>query len=139
MTIKERAEKLHKQVRTFFISCVGDDGYPLVKAVVPGKHRDSLKEIYFCTNTSSKFVEEINRNSKACVYFYSKFIVWKGCMLKGTMEIVSDQKVKSRYWQNMYKNAYAEKSPSDPDFCVLKFTPVSGRFYSWYKLEDFSM
>jgi len=139
MTAKQRAEKLYKNVRTFILSCVGSDGFPFIKAVVPGKYRDSLKEMYFCTNTSSKFAQEILNNSKAGVYFFSKVLVWKGCMLKGNMEIVLDIEVKKRYWQNKYKNAYQEKSPLDPDFCLLKFTPVSGRFYSWYKLEDFEI
>ena len=139
MTTREKAEKLHKKVGTFIISCVGSDGYPLVKAVVPGKHRVSLMEIYFCTNTSSKFAQEVNRNPKASVYFFSKLLIWKGCLLKGNMEIVSDPEIKSRYWQNKFKNAYKEKSPTDPDFCLLKFVPVSGRFYSWYELDDFEM
>ena len=139
MTVKEKAEKLYKKVGTFFIGCVGEDGYPLFKAVVPGKHRVSLKEIYFCTNTSSNYAQEIIRNPKACVYFYSKLLIWKGCMLKGNMEIVSDPEIKLQYWQSKFKNAYEEKSPSDPDFCLLKFIPVSGRFYSWYKLEDFEI
>jgi general stress protein 26 len=55
------------------------------------------------------------------------------------MEIVSDMGIKAKYWQNKFKNAYPEKSFTDPDFCVLKFVPVSGRFYSWYKLEDFEV
>ena len=139
MTIKEKAEKLYKSVRTFIITCVGTDGYPLTKAVVPGKHRASLKEIYFCTNTSSKFAQEIGRNPKASVYFFSKILIWKGCMLKGNMEIVSDNEVKKHYWQDKYKDAYQEKSWSDPDFCLLKFISVSGRYYSWYKIEDFEI
>jgi len=138
MTTKEKAEKLHKKVGTFILSCVGSDGYPLTKAVVPGKHRESLSEIYFCTNTSSKFADEISKNSKSNVYFYSKKIFWyKGCLLKGDMEIVTDMSIKEKYWQNVFKNAYPEKSFTDPDFCVLKFTPTSGRFYSDFKLEDF--
>jgi len=139
MTVKEKAEKLYKNVGTFIISCVGSDGFPLVKAVVPGKHRVSLKEIYFCTNTSSRYAQEISRNSKASVYFYSKLIIYRGCMLKGTMEIVFDMALKRHYWMDLYKNAYPEKSPADPDFCLLKFTPVSGRFYSGFKLEDFTV
>ena len=139
MTVKEKAEKLYKKTGTFIISCVGDDGYPLIKAVVPGKHRISLKEIYFCTNTSSKFAQEIGRNPKASVYFFSKLLIWKGCMLKGNMEIVSDRDIKIQYWQNKFKSAYPEKSPSDPDFCVLKFVPFYGRFYSWFKPEDFEI
>ena len=139
MTAKQKAEKLYKKVNTFILTCVGTDGYPLTKAVVPGKYRESIGEMYFCTNTSSKFTAEINKNPKASVYFYSRKFIWKGCMLKGKMEIVSDLAVKKKYWQNKFKNAYSEKSYTDPDFCLLRFIPETGRFYSWYKLEDFEI
>ena len=139
VTIKEKAEKLHQKVKTFIISCVGADGYPLTKAVVPAKHRDSLDEIYFCTNTSSKFVKAISHNPKANVYFYNKIPKYEGCMLKGDMEIVSDMDVKLHYWDEKYKDAYHEKSASDPDFCVLKFTTASGRHYSSYQPKDFEI
>ena len=137
MTVYEKAEKLYKNAGTFIISCVDSNGYPHIKAVVPGKHRFSLNEIYFCTNTSSEFARETGQNSKASVYFYSKLLIWKGCMLKGNMEIVSDMETKSKYWQKKFKNAYLEKSYTDPDFCLLKFIPAYGRFYSWYKVEEF--
>jgi len=139
MTPREQAERLHKKVNTFILSCVDSDGYPLTKAVVPGKHRESLNALYFCTNTSSKFTAEISKNSKTNVYFYSRLIIWKGCFLKGDMEIVTDMGIKEKYWQNKFKNAYPQKSFTDPDFCVLKFTPNSGRFYSWYKPIDFEI
>lgn len=137
MTVKEQAEKLYKSVNTFILSCVGEDGYPLTKAVVPGKFRESLNELYFCTNTSSRFARAIAVSSKASVYFYSRKLIWKGCLLIGNMEIVNGMAEKEKFWQSKFKNAYAEKSFTDPDFCLLKFTPLSGRFYSWYKPKDF--
>jgi len=140
MTPREKTERLHKKVNTFFLTCVGSDDYPLTKAVVPGKHRESLNELYFCTNTSSKFASEISKNPKSNVYFYSRKIIWfKGCMLKGDMEIVTDMGIKEKYWQNIYKDAYPQKSFTDPDFCVLKFTPSSGRFYADFTLADFEI
>ena len=140
MTVKENAQRLYKKVNTFMLTCVGSDGYPLTKAVVPGKYRESLNEMYFCTNTSSKFVIEISINSKSNVYFYSRKIIWfKGCLLKGNMEIVTDINVKEKYWQNMFKNAYPQKSFTDPEFCVLRFIPVSGRYYSDFELNDFTI
>jgi hypothetical protein len=45
MTTREKAEHLHKSVGTFILSCVDSGGYPMTKAVVPGKHRDSLNEL----------------------------------------------------------------------------------------------
>lgn len=38
MTTKEKAIKLHKEVKSFIISCVSEDGYPLTKAVSPAKY-----------------------------------------------------------------------------------------------------
>jgi general stress protein 26 len=140
MTAIERAERLYKKVNTFILTCVGSDGYPLTKAVVPGKYRESIKELYFCTNTSSKFVAEISKNPKSNVYFYSRKIIWfKGCLLKGNMEIVTDMGIKEKHWQGMFKNAYSQKSFTDPDFCVLRFTPISGRLYADFKLDDFEI
>jgi general stress protein 26 len=140
VTTREKAERLHRKVNTFFLSCVGSDGYPLTKAVVPGKYRESLREIYFCTNTSSKFAAAISKNPKSSVYFYSRKIVWfKGCFLKGDMEIVTDMGVKEKYWQNLYKNAYPQKSFTDPEFCVLRFTPTLGRLYADFTIADFEI
>jgi len=138
MNPREKAERLHKKVNTFFLSCVGTDGYPLTKAVVPGKHRESLEEMYFCTNTSSKFATEIGLNPKGSVYFYKRVLIsFKGCYLKGNFEIVSDMNIKEKYWQSIFKDAYPQKSYTDPDFCVLKFTPTFGRLYANYNIEDF--
>jgi len=141
MTPKEKAERLHKKVNTFILSCVGEDGCPMTKAVVPGKHRESLGELYFATNTSSKFAKAISKNPKASVYFYSRklIFVWKGCYLKGDMEIVTDMALKEKFWENKYKAAYDEQSYTDPDYCLIKFTPKSGRFYANFKLEDFKV
>ncbi len=50
-----------------------------------------------------------------------------------------NMKIKEKYWQDMFKNAYPQKSFIDPDFCVLRFTPKSGRYYSMYKPRDFKV
>ena len=139
MTTKEQADKLHKKVSTFILSCIDSDGYPLTKAVVPAPHRESIDEIYFGTNVTSKFAQAIAKNPKASVYFYSKklIFVWLGCYLKGDMEIVTDMAVKEKYWDPKYKSAYETQKFTDPDYCLLKFTPKQGRHYANFKLEDF--
>lgn len=38
----EKAEKLNKSVNTFILSCVGEDGFPMTKAVAPGRYRESI-------------------------------------------------------------------------------------------------
>jgi len=140
ITPKEKAFKLHKSVKTFILTCVGEDGYPLTKAVVASKHRDSLNEIYFCTNTSSKFTTAITANPKGSVYFYSrKLFIWKGCFLKGDFEIAEDMAVKQKFWNNLYKGAYEGKAYTCPDFCVLKFKPTAGRLYANFSIKDFEI
>lgn len=136
---RQKAEKLYKKVNTFILTCIGDDEYPLTKAVSPVKYRESLNELYFCTNTSSKFVAGLKQGSKSSVYFYSDNLIWEGCLLKGDMEIVTDMSVKERYWQDKFKNAYPQKSFTDPDFCVLKFIPKSGRYYAMFNPQDFEI
>jgi hypothetical protein len=54
MTTRGKAEKLHRKVNTFFLTCVDADGYPLTKAVVPGKYRESLTEIRKYNGTGAK-------------------------------------------------------------------------------------
>ena len=99
-----------------------------------------MSELYFATNTSSKFAVAISKNPKASVYFYSrKLIVWKGCYLKGDMEIVTDMSVKEKYWDNKYKGAYEQGTFTDSDFCVLRFTPKSGGFYANFTIADFEI
>jgi len=141
MTPKEKAEKMHTKVKNFFLSCVDEDGYPMTKAVVPGKHRESLNELYFATNTSSKFATAITKNPKGSVYFYSKklIFVWKGCFLKGNFEVVMDMDTKQKYWSNLYKNAYEGKAYTCSDFCLLRFTPTTGRLYANFNVEDFDI
>jgi general stress protein 26 len=137
--IREQAERLYKKVNTFILSCVGADGYPMTKAVVPANHREDLNELYFCTNTSSNFAAAISANPKGSVYFYSRGIIWKGCMLKGDFKIVTDMATKEKYWQEKFKNAYPQKSYTDPDFCVVKFVSLRGRFYSLFKPSNFDL
>ena len=140
MNTREKAEKLFKKVDIFILSCVDSNGYPMTKAVVPNKHRESLNEMYFATNTSSKFAAEISKNKKASVYFYRKGVfAWEGCYLKGNMEIVTDLEIKERNWDEKFKDAYPEKSFTDPDYCVLKFVPSRGRLYANYTIEEFDL
>jgi len=140
MTTKQKAQTLYEKVTAINLGCVGEDGYPLTKAVVPGKYRDSLDEMFFATNTSSSFAGAVAKNPKASVYFYEQEPTrWQGCYLKGEMEIVTDMATKEKYWIEKFKDAYAEKSFTDPDFCLLRFIPKRGRLYANYNVDDFDL
>ena len=118
-----------------FISSVGDDGFPNMKAMLPPRKREGIKIFYFTTNTSSMRVSQYRANPKACIYFYDKRF-FRGIMLKGTMEVLEDLASKEMIWHEGDTMYYA-KGVTDPDYCVLKFTAEAGRYYTNFSSENF--
>lgn len=120
-----------------YISSIDKEGFPNTKAMLKPRKRNGIKEIYFSTNTSSLKVQSFKNNSKACIYFCdSRF--FKGLMIKGTIEVIEEQLVKDMIWQ-IGDIMYYKKGKTDPDYCVLKLTTISGRYYSNFKSEDFTI
>ena len=116
-----------------FISSVDEEGFPNTKAMLPPRKREGIKCLYFSTNTSSMRVSQYKENPKACVYFCDKRF-FRGVMLKGTMEVLEDSSSKEMIWQ-AGDTMYYPQGVTDPDYCVLKFTAQSGRYYSNFKSE----
>lgn len=120
-----------------YISSVDEDGFPNTKAMLQPRKRNGIKEIFFSTNTPSQKVVTFRNNSKACVYFCdSRF--FRGVMLKGTIEVIEEQSIKDMLWQTG-DDIYYPKGKTDPDYCVLRLTVISGRYYSNFKSEDFEV
>lgn len=120
-----------------FIGSVDEQGYPNVKAMLRPRKREGIKVFYFTTNTSSMRVRQFLSDNKACVYFCdSRF--FRGAMLRGTMEVLTDAESKEMIWRDGDTEYYPE-GVADPDYCVLKFTAISGRFYSNYHSEEFTV
>jgi general stress protein 26 len=140
MDVKLKAEKMLRHARFFILCAVDAAGFPTAKAVLPSKRRSRFDDMYFVTNTHSDYVKNIQRDPKVSVYYYNA-LLFKGTLLKGTMEIIQDAAIKASVWKNSYKSAYPEpeKKYEDPDFCVLKFIPGSGRYYSLFKTADFDI
>jgi general stress protein 26 len=55
------------------------------------------------------------------------------------IEILNDEANKKLIWQRGMKNAYKNGGINDPDYCVLKFTAKTGRFYYWFETETFGI
>ncbi len=120
-----------------FISSIGDDGFPNTKAMLPPRKREGIKTFYFTTNTSSMRTDQYKKNSKACIYFCDKRF-FRGVMLKGTMEVLEDSDHKEMIWRDG-DTIYYPEGVSDPDYCVLKFTAQSGRYYANFHSENFNI
>jgi len=107
------------------------NGYPNIKAMVKNEN-EGLKKIWFTSNTSSKKIAQLKRDSRACVYFVD-FNEWMGLMLVGTVEILQDPETKKRFWRKGFRKYYP-LSVSDPDYSVLCFETKWGNYY--HNLEN---
>ena len=117
------------------ISSVDGEGFPNTKAMLPPRKRENIKIFWFTTNNSSIRVAQYRANPNACIYFFDKRF-FRGVMLKGTMEVLTDKGSKELIWQEGDTMYYA-KGVADPDYCVLRFTAQTGRYYANFSSEDF--
>ncbi len=134
-----KIEKFINKQKVSFICSVDDNGFPNVKAMLRPCKRTGLKEFYFSTNTSSLRVKQYQKNPKASIYFYHKGLIrYVGVMLAGKMEVLTDQDSKNMIWRRGDTMFY-KKGVTDPDYCVLKFTATSGRYYCDLATESFEL
>ena len=120
-----------------FLSYVDGDGFPITKAMLKPRERNGIKEIWFSTNTSSNKVKCFKANNKASVYFINRRF-FRGVSLVGTVEVLETSEEKERMWKTG-DTMYYKEGVTDPDYCVLKFTAIKGRYYSNFKSEDFEI
>ena len=125
------------KANTAYISYVDNDGYPLTKAMLAPREREGIRTFWFTTNTSSKKVRIYRENPKASIYFVDRRF-FRGVNLVGTMEVLETAEAKERIWQPGDTMYYPE-GVTDPDYCVLRFTAVKGRYYSNFNSEDFEI
>lgn len=100
MAKNKEIEKFIGKQNVCFICSIDDQNYPNVKAMLRPRKRRGLKEFYFSTNTSSMRVKQYLDNPNASVYFYHKGLIkYIGVMLKGKMEVLTDQETKNMIWK----------------------------------------
>ena len=130
-------EKFIKKQKVAFICSVDEDGFPNVKAMLRPRKINGLKQFYFSTNTSSIRVKQYLNNPSASIYFYHKgMIKYTGVMLKGKMEVLTDQETKDMIWRKG-DTVFYKGGVTDPDYCVLRFNAENGRYYCDLKTESF--
>ncbi len=134
-----KIENFVKKQKVSFIGSVDKNGYPNMKAMLKPRKINGLKELYFSTNTSSLRVKQFQNNPNASIYFYHKGLIkYTGVMLLGKMEVLTDQETKNMIWRKGDTMFY-KKGVTDPDYCVLKFTVETGRYYCDLKTENFEV
>lgn len=128
------------------LTTVNEKGYPNTRAMFNLRRHVQFPDIsqylekneedftvYFSTNTSSEKIEEARANPKVSVY-YSLPGEFRGLMLSGDIEPVSDENIRENIWQAGWE-MYYPKGPRDPDHTVLRIFPAFAKYY--HKLETF--
>ncbi|MGX8711015.1 MAG: pyridoxamine 5'-phosphate oxidase family protein [bacterium] len=138
MKTKDQILEFIEKQKVAFIASVDEDGFPNIKAMLmPRKIEENL--FYFTTNTSSLRVSQYQQNEKASIYFFNKGrFRYEGVMLIGTMEVLEDSQTKQDIWRTGDTMFY-KKGVTDPDYCVLRFTAIKGRYYCDLKTESFQL
>lgn len=134
---EQTIRKIVDKSSTVFISYVDNEGFPITKAMLKPRERQGISTFWFSTNTSSNKVKFFRENPKASIYFVDKRF-FRGVSLIGTVEVLETAEAKERIWQRG-DTMYYKGGVTDPDYCVLKFTAVRGRYYSNFHSEDFNL
>ena len=138
MKTKEHLMAFIKKQNVSFIASVDEEGFPNIKAMfAPRKIEGNC--FYFSTNTSSMRTQQFVKNAKASIYFYNRGrFKFEGIMLTGTVEVLQDDNIKREIWCTG-DTMYYKQGVTDPDYCVLKFTALGGRYYCDLKTESFDI
>ncbi len=119
-----------------FLSFIDENGFPSTRTMLNPRKRQGIKEFYLTTNTKSKKVQALLTDPKAGLYFYDRPL-YRGIAFAGTVEVLYDQSIKDEIWRDMDIIFY--ENNTDPDYCVLKFTATSARYYQDYHSIDVTL
>lgn len=137
MTLQAIENFIEKQ-KVAFIGSIDEDGFPNIKAMFAPRKSEPGGIYYFTTNKSALRSQQYLTNPKSTIYFYEKKrFIYTGIMLIGTMEVLEDRKSRESIWQTG-DTLYYPNGIDDPDYCVLKFTAIKGRWYQKLKKGDFT-
>ena len=135
--VEKTIGKLIDHQKIAFIGSIDVDGYPNMKAMLTPRKREGIRTLYFTANTSSMRVSQFLKDNRSCLYFCDRRF-FRGVMLKGTMEVLTDNEPKELIWEEG-DTMYYKEGVTDPDYCVFRFTATSGRYYSSFKSENFAV
>lgn len=79
------------------------------------------------TNTSSRHVASLAKNSASCLYF-SDEDAFEGLCLYGNIKVRHDREYRELLW-NEGDEKYYPRGIDDEDYCVLEFIADGGRYY----------
>ncbi len=142
---KKMGLELMETSKAAYLTTIDPEGFPITRAIFNLKNKEQFPEfsrffqkqsdeflIFISTNTSSSKTVHIKKNPAICVY-YCDTEDFKGFMLGGLADIITDLEIKKEIWLDWW-NKYYLKGVEDPDYSLIRLHPTHARFY--YKLNQ---
>lgn len=121
--IKEKAARMAAAAEVVTLASIDENGYPRPVAMI--KLRDENGTIYVSTGTSSAKTAHFRANPKAGVSIVEGY---NSIVYTGLVEIVTDKGMKHELWGD-WMFPHFPGGETDPEYCVLKFTPLSATYW----------
>ncbi|WP_040953065.1 pyridoxamine 5'-phosphate oxidase family protein [Gorillibacterium massiliense] len=119
------------------IACsIDENGYPNAKTMFRARN-EGLQTFWFSTNTSAIRTGHWQKRPEASIYFVDHE-GFHGLMLTGRMQVLTDDEIKASFW-NEGDEKYYPLGPTDPDYCILRFTADKGNYYHGLRKHLFSV
>jgi pyridoxamine 5'-phosphate oxidase len=128
--VKKDIFKLVDESRDAVVCSIEEEGFPNAKAMFVAKH-EGIQTFWFSTNVSSARIKQWMENPKASIYFMNSDKI-RGVMLTGHMQVCMDQETKDAFWKPGDEQYYS-LGPTDPDYCMIKFTADKGNYWGQQK------
>lgn len=132
---REAILALIESSRDAVVCSVDDNGCPNAKAMFRIKN-EGIRTFWFSTNVSALRTGHWRSRPQACVYFADGKTI-TGLMLTGAMEVCMDDETKRKFWKPGDR-MYYPLGPTDPDYCMLRFTAEQGSYYKFGNRELFA-
>ena len=147
---REMGLRVMEGTQAAYLTNVDEEGFPQTRAMFNFRNKEKWPMlgplfvdhdddfmVIFSTNTTSTKVEQIKENPKVSVY-YCQPEEWKGMMLSGAIEIVSDLSLKESLWHDGWEKYYP-KGYDDPDHTVLRLFPTAAKGWSQARTFQFKI
>jgi general stress protein 26 len=131
--------KIMENTSIVYLTNVDKEGFPSTRAMLnlknpkeyPGlaalhEAEENPLAVFLTTNTSSCKFAEIRQNGKACLY-YCEPGNFRGVLLQGTVEIITDHAMRQKAWQKGWEMYYPA---GDSDYTLLRFIPARLKTYA---------
>ncbi len=126
LQVKNDIIKLVERSRDAIVCSIDENGYPNAKTMFRAKN-EGLHTFWFSTNTSAIRTGHWLQRPKASIYFMDAND-FHGLMLTGQMQVYQDNETKLAFWKQGDEQYYP-LGPTDPDYCILRFTADKGNYY----------